>query len=77
MLNLVFRSLVYIIHGVIYISNISICLVRLAIIAKNEVEFIRLCGDGDLESVTQILANDPSLIKARIQEVSSKQMGKF
>ena len=27
--------------------------------------FVRLCGAGDLESVTQLLADDPSLIKAR------------
>ena len=26
--------------------------------------FVKLCGQGDLESVTQLLANDPSLIKA-------------
>ena len=26
--------------------------------------FLKLCGQGDLESVTQQLAKDPSLIKA-------------
>ena len=58
--------------GVIYISNISICLVRLAITAKNGVEFLRSCGDGDFESVTRLLANDPSLIKAEGVEYPSK-----
>ena len=27
--------------------------------------FVKLCGDGDLESVTRLLANYPSLIRAR------------
>ena len=27
--------------------------------------FVKLCGDGDLESVTQLLANDLSLIEAK------------
>ena len=27
--------------------------------------FVKLCGEGDLESVTQLLANDPSLIQAK------------
>ena len=26
--------------------------------------FVKLCGQGDLESVTRLLDNDPSLIKA-------------
>ena len=65
------------IHGVIYISNISICLVRLAKTAKEEQEFVRLCGDGDLESVTQLLANNPSLMKAGIKKKFSDLKGKL
>ena len=30
--------------------------------------FVKLCGQGDLESVTQLLDNDPSLIKATERE---------
>ena len=32
---------------------------------EEQAHFVWLCGDGDLESVTQLLANDPSLIKAK------------
>ena len=32
---------------------------------KEQDNFVKLCGQGDLESVTQLLANDPSLIKAK------------
>ena len=28
-------------------------------------KFVKLCGDGDLQSVMQLLDQDPSLIKAR------------
>ena len=28
-------------------------------------KFVKLCGDGDLGSVTQLLADNPSLLKAR------------
>ena len=34
--------------------------------------FVKLCGDGDLESVTRLLDDDPSLIKAKEEEGLSK-----
>ena len=61
----------------LYINNISICLVRLAITVKNKVEFLRSCGEGDLESVTQLLTNNPSLIEARIRKRFSDLKGKL
>ena len=35
---------------------------------KEQDNFVKLCGDGDIESVTQLLDNDPSLIKATERE---------
>ena len=34
--------------------------------------FVKLCGQGDLESVTQLLAKDPSLIKAEKHDWPNK-----
>ena len=34
--------------------------------------FVKLCGYGDLESVKQLFANDPSLIQARGEETPCK-----
>ena len=33
--------------------------------SEEKKDFLRLCEDGDLESVTRLLVEDPSLIKAR------------
>ena len=44
---------------------------------KEQDNFVKLCGQGDLESVTQLLANDPSLIKAREEEFPCKLYNYF
>ena len=53
-----------------------ICLVMAMAISlalrKEQDNFVKLCGQGDLESVTQLLANDPSLIKAKGEEKPCK-----
>ena len=38
-------------------------------------KFVKLCGDGDLESVTQLLADNPSLILARDQDWGKLLLG--
>ena len=51
-----------------------ICLVKAIAMATEEEQdnFVKLCGDGDLESVTQLLNQDPSLIKAPKRNRPSK-----
>ena len=39
---------------------------------EDQDNFVKLCGDGDLESVTQLLVNDPSLIEAKGKEFPCK-----
>jgi hypothetical protein len=39
---------------------------------EEQYNFVKLCGQGDLKSVTQLLANDPYLIKATESERPSK-----
>ena len=39
---------------------------------KEQDNFLKLCGDGDLESVTQLLDEDPTLIHVKERDFPCK-----
>ena len=44
---------------------------------EEEEDFVKLCGLGDLESVTQLLAKDPSLTEAKSSDYPCKLKKNF